>query len=911
MKAQAALLAVVLSLPATGWATDRYVKTPAGGCSTPVDIDFNPATESCGSGSELVYDSVSAAVSAHAGGDNIYVLGGAYSVDIQNTLLSGPSVDQKTKLWSYNGQTVTFLTPTAAASGNGIAISSRSNISIKQIIVDNTDVVAPNGKRGFPFRITGSIASPAANIDLDGVRATNGGIGMFTAHVNNLHVTRSRFDHNGHDDKDHGIYTDNGTNDAIIEYSEFDHNAQMGAQLYKFPSRMIFRRNYVHDNCAITHSGSSVYLSGVDNLLDRNVVWSNGDCTTGITVSTGSSTPPTRNTLKQNALYCSTGTCTNGLNIANASVTNTRLENNVSLGHANNIRNIGTGTVLAGNVTAGPATDYWTNPAAGDLTLKAGSAAIDGGTNVGEAFCGSNPDQGAFEKPVVTAATINGNTLDVTVCTAAPPMQPVGTWTPACTGTGCGTPVSSSISVTGGGVVRITVGGISGGACAAGQTWTIAASGPNADSVLVGNQWNQSLHTVTNFAVDSSACDGSGGPGFPAGATAIYNFENNLNDSSGNANHAIGSANIAYAAAHDMQGVQFTNGVDSYVDTGLLSGHNPSTSHLVVAFGIRINAADLGVRRLVAGVTLGTNQRFYIRRDSDNIWDFSTQAVSSPVNTEFPVVAGDTHVCVKFNPTTDTATLYINGQTGTISGASVQNYTSYTFPSTFRFGLPPTDFTVAQSPPDIIDQAYIYTTDVSCVDIYNAWQPPLTSTTMAQVAHQWQGVYLSNGSPENRGAVNEQRTVVKGGAAALVVQLNCEGGDCVVLQPRFRYNVNGGAFNSVVPDSPTADGVSYWGSDVASILNSGEAGGPLSGSLAHTNGITALTSVATPTIDQGNNTSYTMRGIFRIDAPMPDPNTPPRVCFKVYDQSGEPMASYAPAEGACLTQKNATASGGP
>jgi hypothetical protein len=191
----------------------------------------------------------------------------------------------------------------------------------------------------------------------------------------------------------------------------------------------------------------------------------------------------------------------------------------------------------------------------------------------------------------------------------------------------------------------------------------------------------------------------------------------------------------------------------------------------------------------------------------------------------------------------------------------------------------------------------LYNTDVSCADIYAAWQPPTAITTATQIGHQWQGVYLTGaGAVENRGAVSEQRTITKGGAAAVMVQINNETGGTIVVQPRFRYNINGGAFTNPVPDSPTSDGVSYWGTSTPSGLNNGVADGPISGVLTHTDGITITTSMQIPTLTMADNTSYTIRGVFWINAAVGDV-----VCFKLYDQGGSELASYAPTAGSCVT----------
>lgn len=550
------------------------------------------------------------------------------------------------------------------------------------------------------------------------------------------------------------------------------------------------------------------------------------------------------------------------------------------------------------NRTTGTATDLWASPGTGDLTLKAGSAAINTGTSIGDAYCGSAPDQGAFETLVVTAASIMGNLLDVTVCNAHPPIIP-GTFTVARSG---GTPTVLSTSLLGGsgGIVRLEVSET----CAAAQTWTVSGGTSTTDSALIGNTRNQPLHTTTAFAVDSSACDGTAAGGAPAGAVAIYAFDGDTNDSSGNGNHAT-SSNVTFTDGHNGDGALTAVGVDSHIATGLLSGHDPSTTHLVVSTWVYIDPANLGQTKDIWGAPVTGSDRFFLYRSSANVWRMGIGATSGAA-TEFPVVSGWTHACVKMHPTGDIATMYINGVAGTIEGASlISGYGSYTFSGALRFGLP-SGFSTSLSGAHIYDDAYIYTTDVSCTDLYNAGQPSTGSAMSVQATHHWQGVFTASGGvAEDRGAADAQRTAVKGGAAALMVQLNNTSGASVILQPRFRYNINGGDFTNVVPNSPTADGVSYWGSSIPTGLNNGLADGPISGALAHTDGITLTTSLAVPTVTMSNNTSYTLRGVFLIDAAVSDV-----VCFKVYDQGGSALASYTPSDGACLTVIAPQATGG-
>ena len=539
------------------------------------------------------------------------------------------------------------------------------------------------------------------------------------------------------------------------------------------------------------------------------------------------------------------------------------------------------------NRTTGTATDLWTSPGTGNLTLKAGSAAINAGASIGDAYCGSAPDQGAFETLVVTAASIMGNLLDVTVCNTHPPIIP-GTFTVARSG---GTPTVLSTSLLGGsgGIVRLQVSET----CAAAQTWTVSAGTATTDSILVGNSRNQPLHTTTAKAVDSSACNGTSAGAPPAGAVAIYAFDGNTNDSSGNGNHAT-SSNVTFTDGHNGDGALTAVGVDSHIATGLLSGHNPSTTHLVVSTWVYIDPSNLGQTKDIWGAPVTGSDRFFLYRSSANIWRMGIGATSGAA-TEFPVVYGWTHACVKMHPTGDIATMYINGVAGTIEGASrISGYGSYTFSGALRFGLP-SGFLTSLSGAHIYDDAYIYTTDVSCTDLYNAGQPPTSPATVVQETHQHQGVFTLSGVAEDRGSPAEQRTVVKDGAAAVLVQLKCTGGNCGVLQPRFRYNINGGEFANVVPNTPTADGIAYIGSSETD-LNTGTAIGPISGALAHTDGVTLVNSNAVPTIEMANNTSYTLRGIFKVTAEVGSV-----ACFKVYDQGGSPLASYAPLLGACLT----------
>lgn len=885
------IIALMLALFSTSaFAAEYYVAQTGGSdannCTAAQSISTPKAT-------------LASAFTCWVGGDTIWVRTGTYTATINTSIPSGISNTQRTVLSAWNNEAVTVNLD--GATTHGIEISNKANITLYGI--DWNEVFSTT--RRDAIKIVGSTATNtySENITVAGPPAVNGvykckvrnggsnGISV-QGPTRNIRVDNCDVFNNAllveSSPWGHGMYVQR-TEGFVMTGNRVHGNGCNGIQVFPTTKNAVLRGNMFGDNNTLPACGTDVILSNSGHLFENNIIYrTTGTGTIGLRLQYGDTAPPSNMTVRNNTFYAP-GVSQCVYFAANA--TNNLLINNILLGCTTAIVDDGTSNTKTTNLTSGTATAILTDPVNGDYTLKAGSAAINAGTSTGLAFCESAPDQGAFEQPIITAASINGNTLDVTICSAFPPVQLGGTWTVGCTGGGCGSRTVTSKSVLGSGIARLT---IDGAPCAAGQTWTVSASGNNTDSALVGNQHSQVMKNETNFAVNSSACTGSGPPGAPVGSAAIYNFENNLNDSSGNGNHAIGSAAISYVAGHDMQGVNTTSGVNSYVDTGLLNGFNPTTSHLFVGVWVRIST--LGVRRMIGGVEIGTNQRFYIRQDNDNVWDFGTQAVVSPTNTEFPVVTGDTFIGVKFRPSpTNTATLCVNGVEGVNVGSSVQNITSYTFPSTFRLGLP-NGFATTLSSNHMFDQLHIYTTDVSCADVYNGTQPPPAAQSATQVSHQWERTHTVSGSPVNHGAEAAAVDVVTPGGIALVVQYNNESGGQISLQPRFRYNVNGGAFANV-PDSPTSDGVYYWGASTHPDLNNGPASGPLDAGLTHTNGITLLSATGTPTVVMPNNTSQTIRGVFRFTADAAGKT----ICFKLYDQSGEELDAYTPSGGACVT----------
>lgn len=832
------------------------------------------------------------------GGDTVYVRAGSYNENIYTKIPKGISNTERTVISAYSNEAVTINLTNAnhgiyisysgavasgnitlygidwtrsAATGNLIKIEGSTSLghTISNVTVEGPPPVSGaykckvrnNPKDGF------NVQGPTSNIIFRNCELYNNGVA----------ATSSPYGHGGYFQRVTGL---------VFEGNYVHGNGCNGIQIYLYTQNAIVRKNVFADNHVTTQCGTDLLLSNSGHLVEDNIFYLTSGSGSQAIASRFGASAPTDQTIRGNTIV---GSYTNCIDLA-ANSARISVINNILLCNGS-VNNLGTNNTLTTNLTSGVQADLFTDPNNRDYTKKAGSAAIDTGTSTGLTFCGTAKDRGAYEVPKITAASISGNVMLVTICNIAPPIQP-GTFTVGCTGTGCGTPTVTSTALLegSGGIVRLETSVT----CDVSQTWTVSGGTTSTDSGMIGNGVNQPLHTTTNFPVDSSACDGTGGSTPPVSEEASYAFEGDCVDSSGNGNTCTPS-NTSFTAGRTGQGILTVAGVDSHIDTGLLSGHDPSATHLVVAAWVYIDPANLGQTKDIWGVPTGTNQRFLFYRHSGNTWRMSI-GVTSGTASEFPVVSGWTHGCLKMNPTGDIATMYINGVAGTVEGASViSGYGSYVFAGDLRFGLP-SGFAVSLSGAHIIDDAYIYTSDVSCVDLFNAGTPTPPVTAATQAGHQWQGVYVTGaGVAENRGAADTQRTVVKGGVAAVMVQINNETGSTIVVQPRFRYNINGGEFTNVVPDSPTADGIYYWGSSTPSGLNNGVADGPISGALTHTDGSTLTTSAAVPTLEMADDASYTLRGIFVVDAAVGDD-----VCWKVFDQGGSALVS-TPAAGACLT----------
>jgi hypothetical protein len=565
----------------------------------------------------------------------------------------------------------------------------------------------------------------------------------------------------------------------------------------------------------------------------------------------------------------------------------------------------------------------FTNASSDLYSLATSSAAINAGTAVTGITCNGTCDIGAYETFGFSSASIDTNVMDVqlgmSVNTPLLPSSGITGFTVSCSGSGCGAPVVADAALKAGtdSVVRLTISGITGNACAVGQTWTVSYSGGNVtDSANIGGTYQPLLAFSGQSVTD--VCTGSGTTPPSGGLEIHYKFD----DGSSGATPTTAADEVdtddgtltggaTWTTGHDGNAVNFDLDTNDTVTVPYGSGVNPSTQSLSVCMGVLPDANAIGTNRNLFGSPIGTNQRFYLSWDSNGVaatWGMGVQSSgsSSVTPTEFAVTAAWTRVCMVFNSSTDTATLWVNGVKGAVSGASVKTYTSfYTLSGNVVIG---TISGVSTSTAGAaIDEFKLYTaalTDQEVADDYAAWEPasPTPTGTYSQVGHQWQLVRKKvDLTAQDYGAASATVPVVVGGAISLVTQIDCTVANCDPSGLRLYYSCaacdTAGAWLPV-PDVASGDGVSFFGNNADSDFVTGTVECCLSGALTENDGTTQLTASAVPIFDIGQDASFVRRSIIRFASSVTAGRT---YCFKEYHQTDIAMDSYTPSGGACVT----------
>lgn len=905
------MLAVCLFmlLPSLAMATTRYVDgSPGTNCSG----NYSIANRTCTGTDGNSYLHVNGATALMGAGDTTYVRGGTYTGEGTIRLGTTGTQAQPIVLRNYPGESPVIDWGDA----------SPFSVSTNQLLIQKTGTL---GEIGW-ITIQGlELKNGWAPINLEGahdivisqnyVHDNRGGLGLIGK---NILIDRNRIIHNGdfvlctqqpsNCSVNHGIYAI-GSN-WTITHNIISHGLAYGIQVAGYA----FNASTMPDT---TYSGASNFLIANNTIAyEANrgaiILWNNGTAPSGTIIK--------NNILFQNNLSGGTGGSNpSGVDFLGSS-TGGIINNNTF--YANGTAN----TTFAGscsgcyttsnnststnpNMTSTPLSTYNNVPANPDFTLTSSSAAaIDTGVAIsGLSYNGTAPDAGAYESFGYSSASINTNLLDLTLGmslnTPVLPASGATGFTVSCTGAGCGTPTVSSVNILQGSstVLRLSLSGITGNACAGGQTWTVTYNpGTVTDSALIGNSLNQSMFAFSSKAVTNN-CTG-GGATEPAGAHIIYHLDDNTGttatDSSGNGLNGTLVNGPTWVTGFESFAVHFgtpqtTDGITIPYGNTI----NPSTQALTICFGVAIDAGSESSTRMVFAAPITAGQLFYLSNEAGT-WALGVQSSGAASNSDFPVSAGWNRICLVSD--TSKVTLWVNGVAGT-GAQSVKSYTSYALSGNFELGRFPTENLAL--PGMTIDEFYLWTSALTASDIandYAVWQPASApnACTRTQKTHQFQKLrIMGDGSAENIGAQGGALTVVVGAAFALVIQTDATVADCAVFNQALRYSLSGGSFIDV-PDIMGGDQVAFYQSTSDSSVLSGSVTCCLTGALTANSGITVYTSAAIPTITLLQDNSIVQRYIVRFGT---SASVGAQYCFKVYDQNGNAFDTYAPTGGACVT----------
>ncbi len=859
--------------------------------------------------------SPSGAVACMVGGDHLIIKAGFYTgttAHIRNLpsgTASNPTIaegDPNSAVGCAKAHTCpTILHPSSTGGLTNNAVSA-SHAIIRRIDFDHQGITS----NSYPFRTVG----PCTDVLLEDIE-THSTLNLTpTANVSGLmidglcdHVTVRRL--HSHDNGGvpntggHGIYLQG--DDVTVEDSWIHDNGDFGVQCYRsgtenggIPFRCTFRNNLFENN------ESSLAIEG-NNFKAYNNVFRNARHGTNVIIGYGSSQSPL---IYNNLFYNSSGGAV-AINCGQYSgCTNATIVNNILFGYQNELFLTGTGSILlasnnacesskncgtTGKLSIASITDILVSTT--DYRLKPGSAAINAGiASLPERPCNDTAcDIGPNESFSASSAAITGTTIDVTLgMNLNTPVSPtVDGWSISCVPnpTGCPTPTITGVSLKTGSstIVSITY---SGASCQTGQNWIVnydETVGNTTDSITL--PLKQQLLGVVSLAV-SNLCTGSPAPSYPSGALIYYPLDGNANDASGNGNNGVLNGSPTFTSAKHGLGMQTTLGATQYIAIPYGNGINPSTQPLTICKGIYITPGTESTVNFIAfGAPVGTNQRLYVAATSGT-WRLAAQSQNSGTASDLAVVAGWNMVCLQGDGAGNL--ILHNNNVAATSGSGVRTVTSYTLAGNFQLGAIPGNI----SGQAVYDDFLLWTSVVDLGAVQSAWEQSLPAgCQMAQAAHRFQRVHLINGAVSDLGVNNVSQNVVNGGAVAIIFQINSTVSDCASTSFTLWDSADCVNFTAQVPNTPTTDGVYFWGVDANPALNRFVADGPLTGSLTHTDGSTQLTADATPTVTMAQNTSITLRYIVRFLSG----HTNERRCFKLKDQSGNDLsAGYTPSSGA-------------
>lgn len=897
--------------------------------------NYSIADRTCTGSDGNAYTTIAGAVTPTVAGDTIYIRAGTWNerINVQDPNKSG-AADAWITIAGYPGETVTirYTEPTAANYGPIKARGNRGYFIFKNLILDGINMADENkwqirdGNHHFTLEDIEMVNFPTSHLYI--------AADDFICRRCKLHLNT------GPQGVGYGIYYHDGAN-GLVEESEIYDTDGGAIQAYPGPlSNITFRRNHFHDNNRAAGVptggilvGNSATPATVTNIsIYDNTFANNGSDPNASTSSHGVrvrqiSSAVTNVKIFNNVFYGNKtaavylDTVTSGIEVRNNVMTNNTgtelvLVNGASATITHNACTSSESCGATNKVTITSAADVMVDPVNGDFRLKQGTNALrDAGTSV---TTRTDPigttDVGAFEQGAVSSAVAVTGYIDVTFNVMTTPLIPtngITGFSVACVGCS-GSPVVDQAVALSSSVVRLTVSGIS-----ASGTCTVSLGSTNlADSGYVGLSLSGISQHVNSFSGQSvtGTCQntaGGGGPTLPGTPYIIYEFDDNLSDTSGNNLHAS-AVGTSFVAAKYYKGLKTDSAQDDYAEIPYFSGVNPTTQSLTIAGGVYIDPADICTTRAVGGTDPGTNQYFHLFY-SGCTWKMLIQDNTS-IATEFSVHSGWNHVCITFNAATDTATLYIDRVAGASSGASVQTYTSFLFAGNFRIGRY-VGSGLAAGPNHIYDRWVVYQSVQDCTQIYDNWEPP-TGTwtgTLSMVAARF---YMAKADPSAAviplaSANNTNITLPPGAALSVAAQTDCTTANCSAIGEKLYYTCAAcpsAGTEIPVPLSASTDGIELWGGTLENGLLGGAHGTNLSGALTHVNGGTHTTTSSILVIDLPQNGSTVERWVVRIVAGTPTGRV---YCFRPKEQTGVALNSYTPSAGICVTTGATSANSGP
>lgn len=856
------LLLLLVLIPGSSWATTYYVSTTGSDSNDGLTVSTTKRT-------------VSHCVSIMVAGDTCYVRGGTYNETLVRFSRSGSST-LPIILMNYPGEApvIDFQTQ---ASGRSILIQNSSgyNVAMGYITVEGFEV-----KNGY-----------------DGMKFYNAHNSVFRRNWIHDNYNQGILGIGGHDNMfERNIISHNGNFDVCAGDGTTACAQKHG--IYAHGRRYTIINNVFYDNIGfgVQQNGSSTsYYSpslhpstdfaGADHWIvsDNTFAYQHN---AGGFVIWGSLSDDGR--YENNIFYENrvTGTSSNaqGFAFSASGMTGVSIKNNHFYGSGSGgqtaifVGGSGAGYTESGNVVnvSPPAfVNGGSNalPASPDFRLTASAP-------VNIALANEFPNNtanvvGAFKTVGNPSCSVTTNIITCTFpMSTAVPISNLSTAgvTIGCTGSNCpggGLTASSVSNVVGTDtIIDIVVNGFTDGACLAtlqditltyqmsSGTWTAF------DNIGPYPGQHQDIFSFTDLPV-SNDCTGSGSSGYPAGYYIYYKFDEgtgtNADDESTNNLDGTLTNSPSWGSGKKGSGVTIADGTTQYVAVPYGSGLNPTTQSLTIAFGINI---PQGAQSLTNG-HFGSNlpNRFYISKLNGS-WRIGMQNSTDSAPSDLSVDAGWNHLCLTVDASTDTVTLHKNGVASDSEGAR-KTITSYTLGSDFELGHI-AGFTGGAG---TFDDFLVYQSVQDCAAIYAVFQASSSGPggTFSQEAIQAQAIYTVGGLPVNIASMNAEKTVVAGGAVAVVFQIHCENvSDCDSTSFKVTYRRNGSATRVHVPNVETSDGIWMYGQSTDAGLNTGLTTTRLTGTCPVTTGSTQLAASQTPAFDLPQDGCVMLRYLVRV-----------------------------------------------